>query len=302
MKRKIIAQKNSFTITLPKKWTDINGFKAGNELDIEEVENKLIISSKSSIQKKEKEISLIQDIEYESIIRTQLQNYYRLGYDTLKVDFNTDKQADIIEEIVNSRLLGFEIITKKKNQIIIESITEPGEEKQEVIQRRLFFSIDESFNIIIEDFSKKKFPNLNKFKEKSKLSSKYVNFLYRNITKRNFNDSKKSIYWNTYDYLLIIQHELLHLYEVLIDNKNIPDILVSLFKTLRTEFNNVHNSFYKKDLKVLLHTSKNLAKLSSSKIQPLMKSNKNSITLYYFAYLTRMIYLMIHTMNALILE
>jgi len=300
MKRKIIAQKDSYTITLPKKWADLNGFKQGTELNVEEIENKLVISSESTIQKKEKILELVPKIEFESIIRTQLQNYYRLGYDKLKVHYETKKQFKIIEEIVNNRLLGFEIISKEANYVIIESITEPGAEKQEIIQRRLFYSIDESFNLLLEDFNNETFLNLKEFKEKSKLSSKYANFLYRNITKRKFNDSKKSIYWNTYDYLVIIQHELLHLYESLIEKKKVSKKVISLFEVLKKEFANIHKAFYNKDIELLLHASYKLNKLLYSEIQPLMKGNNDAIILYYFAYLARITYLMVHTMNALI--
>ncbi|MEK6868436.1 MAG: hypothetical protein AABX98_06450, partial [Nanoarchaeota archaeon] len=104
MKRKLIKQgAGGFTVTLPINWIREHNLKQSDEVESEETEEGILISS--GIKKKEKSIEL--DItKYDKRMLLNLLNQsYRLGYDTIRVQYNTQEQATWIEEMT-ATLLG----------------------------------------------------------------------------------------------------------------------------------------------------------------------------------------------------
>tara|TARA_Y100000310_G_scaffold129952_1_gene129142 strand:+ start:192 stop:1067 length:876 start_codon:yes stop_codon:yes gene_type:complete len=113
MRRKIIKQgNNALTLTLPRKWTEQQNVKAGDEIDIEEIESALVISS--SYNQKSKEISLILTTTKEYHIRSIIASCYKEGYGIIKLTCKKPVTPKTLHTIISS-FTGLEITSQTKN-------------------------------------------------------------------------------------------------------------------------------------------------------------------------------------------
>lgn len=90
MKRKVIKQgHNTLTITLPAKWVEENSIKAGDELDIDETNNKFLRVFSNSLSKNTQQKSVSIDISGLDLAaaRQKLRSAYKIGYDEIIVNF-----------------------------------------------------------------------------------------------------------------------------------------------------------------------------------------------------------------------
>ena len=294
MRRKLIRQgDNALTVTLPAKWIQSNGLKAGEEVEIEESSNNVVIQAKSKTEKRSAELKLT--TESEQIIRSNLNVLYRVGFDRIKVYFSTPKHKNLVKSTVEARLLGFEIVEENANCLIVENVIEPSEEKQEVLLRRIFLIIKDSFERLENDIKNKDFSNLSFLVQNSKNVDRYANFCNRNISKKRFVEERISSYWELYTRLLLVQHSLLHLYEV-VEKKNkldFPTVTLKLFLEIKANFELLYSGFSKKDLKMIEKVNENNKNLLYGEVFNLFKRSKGeeNLILYYCGELARMIYL-----------
>jgi dolichol kinase len=109
-----------------------------------------------------------------------------------------------------------------------------------------------------------------------------------------------------YVYLLLIQGNLLHLYQFLDKQKKLKmskkNILI--FNNLETEFNNLYHGFFKKDLNALEEVNDQARSLLYKDTYKQLEkvTGKESITIYYFGEMARLIYLITSPMLGILLE
>jgi len=306
MKRKLIKQGGGgCVIYVPKKWLDSHNLIAGNELNIEENENSLILSSDElSLKKKEISISIIN--ENEQFIRINLNNLYRLGYDIIKINYKNKKQLSIIDDLTKNVLLGFEITEINDDFLIIESITEPGVEKQKILLRKIFFLIIQSFELLNEDLTTNKCDNFSKIKEYSNNVYRYNNFCRRVISKNKFEDNKSHLSWRLYAQLNLLQRSLLHFYEIMSkENKlKFDKKIIEIFSKLKESFSILNSGFFKHDFEDIENASIICKELLYNNIHNELKINSgiNSISLYYAGEISRQINLLLVPMIGLLYD
>ena len=293
MRRKLIKQGGGggLTLYLPRKWLDARGLKPGQEVELTEVDNSLLVSTEARLKKKEIELKLT--TEGRTFIIINLNNIYRLGYDRIKAYFKTNKQADFVKEAVENNLLGFEITESGKDYLVLESVTEPSEEKQEVLLRRMFLLIKESLDLLNKDFQAGKFQNLSAIQHLTQKVVQYNNFCKRNISKKKFTEERITFYWTVYTDLLLIQRSLLHLYEQLSQKQfRISKNAMSIFNSVSSSLNALYESFYKKDVELLRQANEGSQSVLNKQILPALQksSGLESVVLYYLGEFARLTY------------
>ena len=186
MKRKLIKQgNNSYTLTLPIKWIRDKGLDENSEIELEEKEGELIINT--NINKKQiKKLELKITNYNERTIKNLLNQGYRQGYDLIKIQYKNKSQLDIIKSITRETLLGFELTEENLDSCIIENITEPSEEKFDIILRKVFLIIKNEGEEILNDILKK-LDNRKKREHTKIIIDDYTNFCRRAIIKNNDN-------------------------------------------------------------------------------------------------------------------
>jgi phosphate uptake regulator len=277
MERKLVKQGNSaLTITVPAKWIQKKRLSPGDTIQIEEKDGDLAVTTKSIPKKREVQISLKE--KEETIVRMQLNNIYRLGYDLVNVDYFGDKQKKIIEGLVNETLLGFEIIERKENRIIIENLTEPSGDKQEAILKKIFYTISESFTSLKGAMAGDK-QEIKELQRMTKKVSEYDNFYRRNIAKYQKGRNRSSIQWSLATRLLLLQRNIYHLSD---KTKEIsPKIYSPQIKRVKESFDQIFSAYLRKDINKLNKLHEELNKHINNDLTTKLKSSKGEVTLYY---------------------
>lgn len=209
MKRKLVKQgASTLMVSLPAKWTKRFGLGKGDEVDLAEHEERLIITSEPMASTvKRTELSLYGKTE--SSIRTQVTNTYRAGYDRIMVTFEHEEQYLLIAEIVKDKLIGMDVQRKDKGCCIIESITEPAPDQFENILLKIFYNIQALFDITKERFAGK--DPAEEYTDVEQRIMSYESFCKRAIAKRKVVDAKSEFVWT---FLTLINHGQRELYHV----------------------------------------------------------------------------------------
>ena len=286
MKRKIIAQKDSFTITLPKKWADIRGLKSGESINLEEIGDQLLLTSEV-ITKKSTSINF-EDHDY-AWSKHALTHLYRLGYDKITILSQNINILKKIEKEVVHLLLGFEILDKTTTKLVIENISEPSEDKFDVILRRGFLIIKDMALASLNHFEKGDYENL---KEKKDQLDKLMFFCKRSLTKKINSFNKPLIYWEQITYLLAIGHGYYYLNEYLKKTKKPSKELIEYFSDIIDSFDLLYQGMYKKDIKFVSKIKNLKDSLVFNRPELMLEKNKdNSAVIAKLMYQARIIQL-----------
>jgi phosphate uptake regulator len=281
MERKLIKQGGGgFTIYLPKKWVEENNLEKGNELSIAVSGKDLVISPKPTDKKSETNIDL-KDLT-EPSIRSIVTNTYRLGYDRIVVIFNSEKQFSILQEVVKTRLIGFDIIKKETSKCIIENITEPSYDQFDNIVNKMFLSIFDIFDIT-EKKLKNQFQNLEDFEEVEQRIHKYDNFLRRVIIKEKLIKQKSELFWTFLTLLIHSQRELYFLNKYLTKPLKISSQTINLLEEAIKIFKTIETAYFNKNpdnLKKIPELERNLI---YKKSYELLRNPKESIIIHHIA-------------------
>ena len=137
MKRKVI-QIGNFTkvVSLPTDWVRKYNIGKGDELDIEEKGNQLIIYSLLNKRILKANIDL-RNVEKE-IAWPLLALLHKKGYDEIKIRFDNPEILSIIQKKISSTLMSFEVIEQTKNSCVVKNITYGQEAELESLLRKIF--------------------------------------------------------------------------------------------------------------------------------------------------------------------
>jgi len=246
MKRKLVKQgAATMMISLPAKWVKQNNLKKGSEIDLEQADNNLLISAKP-IEEVKSEITIKLANLTESSIRTLITNTYRRGYDIIKVNFENEKQFKILNNVVKTRLIGFDITEKEKGFCVVESITEPSIEQFDIILKKIFYNITELFEV-----TKKRIKGnvLDDYEEIEERIQKYDNFCRRVISKRKLINPKSEFLWTFLALLIHGQREIYHLNKLL--GIKVSDKTKELLEDAKSMFELIKKAYLEKNIDLL---------------------------------------------------
>ncbi len=139
MKRKLIKQGlGGVTVTLPIKWIRQLNLDGGSEVEVNETEQGILISSQALEGKKKTKELLIKG-EEKSRLRTILSSLYRQGYDEITLNFEAPHSLSEITKIVES-LLGYIITEQTEKKVIIKNAFKDNFEEVNAIINKMFIS------------------------------------------------------------------------------------------------------------------------------------------------------------------
>jgi phosphate uptake regulator len=285
MRRKLVKQgAATMMISLPSKWIKENKLDKGDEVDLIEKNNNIIIGA--ALQEKIKKIELTVNFTTESVIRTVITNAYRVGFDSIKLNFNNEKTFAIIQEVVSKNLLGFEVIKKEDNFCIIENITEPAIDQFDNIFNKIMLNIEELISIL-ENFDS----NPKEFADDERQIQKFDNFCRRVISKKDF--SYKSILnWTFHAHLIHGQREVYWLLRYLkLNKKKLDKNSFDLINELKITFAEIKKAYFKKDLSCLDKIQRDSQEIFYNKGYKYLNTSKDAIPINHLISAIRNFYL-----------
>ena len=260
MKRKVIQIANSTQlVSLPRKWSQKYGIKKGDELDVDEQGNKLIVGTEKGVDFQKIEID-VTGLDRTSILY-YIQSLYRVGYNEFVVRFNepytihlrtNEKKSviSVIHDVVN-RLTGIEIVQQKDNFCIIKDISEISSKEFDTALRRIFLLLLDVNKDLLEGVKNDNQSLIDTIDEKHNSVMKFVSYCLRIINKKGYGEPQKAI---------IIYHIIANLDKIvdvikysaryLLDNKVILKKESKMFLDLiHSGINDYYDFFYKFDVK-----------------------------------------------------
>lgn len=291
MKRKLVKQgASTMMISLPTKWIKENKLDKGDEIDLEERNNNLIIGTS---MKEKKEIIIEINEENKKDIENLLTHIYRRGFD--KIIFNGSYKDSLknIRSVVSDLLLGFEITQSSQNSITIENLSEPTGQKFDLMLKKSFQIVEETQNIVNNDFEQNKLINLEEIIDLKKQHDRFLLFC-RRLLSREKNDKSLLSSWEILNFLMHIEHRYYYLYKYasegkLEKSKNILELLNGL-----KEYFKLYSSAYFDSNANAIHKINNMKKeyYFGKCIEYLEKSKgRQSVLLSYIRELYRIIQL-----------
>jgi phosphate uptake regulator len=185
MKRKVVKQgPATLMVSLPSKWAKKNNVNAGDEINLEENKNALILSKENTIL--QKEISINIDTSNE-IARRIIGDLYKDGYTVVKVTSNNPEIITSIKKRIVTKI-GYEVVELKKNSCIIKTIANIDMNSFEDMINK-FFNVLVSLVIFAREKSEKKeIPDLNELND---MLTKIYNCCNRILRNESFDNSNK---------------------------------------------------------------------------------------------------------------
>ena len=245
MRRKIIKQGTAtLTLSLPAKWAKQFKLKAGDEVDVDEEKQNLVIAAKKLPEKKDITIELSQENKHD--IKLVLTHAYRKGFDTITLKGLTPELMRTVNTVTKDLLLGFEITERDGKQCKITNISEPTEEKYEVLQRRCFLIIKETQTTIKQDLAKGKYEHLKEIQDLKTEQDKFTLFCLRILTKQN-----NATEWEMLKNLMYLEHEYYYLYEYLVENPIKSARINELMQGLDQYLQLLYDANYKQDIHLI---------------------------------------------------
>ena len=181
MKRKVIQIANSTQlISLPRKWSQKYGIKKGDEIEVEEDGDKLLIKTESAPNSKGIEVD-VSGLTPRLADRFMARAYQK-GYDAITVKYDKPELAIAIQEKVKE-LLGFEVMEHTKDTILIKSISPKLDIDFDSSLRRAFLIVIDMADTCLEAFTNGDNKTLENLYHKDFDVNKFCYFCLRFINK-----------------------------------------------------------------------------------------------------------------------
>ncbi|VVB77853.1 Antidote-toxin recognition MazE, bacterial antitoxin [uncultured archaeon] len=189
MKRKIVKQgAATMMISLPSKWVRKNNLDKGDEIDIEEKDNQIIISNEKISKEKSKAVINVSGLGI--LVNRTLISLYIKGYDELEINFSEPDEVKDFQKRVINELIGFEIIKQSQKSFTVRDITGVSDQNIDDIIRRIFLIIDSMAEELEIAIDKKQ--SMDPVIETDTSINKFVNFSLRILNKKGYTEYNKT--------------------------------------------------------------------------------------------------------------
>lgn len=248
MKRKLIQMAGkTMVVSLPSAWVKKYNLKKGEEIDLQEEGNTVLVRTVKSVKPEGR--PRIDISSTGSLLLRILAGLYKSGYDEFELVFDDPQVLKKVEKDLKEFLIGLEIVSQGKQSCIVKVLTQEVDTEFDNVLRKIFLSLISFSNESLECYKKNDFNALQEVLEYEKTNNKLTTFCRRILNKKGYTKTLKI----TYIYCLIEELEKLadeykYICEYLIKKKkkSSKDILMIYQKT-NSFFNDFYELFYKYD-------------------------------------------------------
>lgn len=244
MKRKLVSQgRATLTISLPSKWLKTFALKAGDEVDIEEKGGELIIKTEKGVTIEKTQVD-VKEFGTQ-LLEKVLANLYKKGYDEIELIFETQEQLSETQKVIQSSLLGFEIISHGQKSCIVKNVSGPIDAEFDNMLRRIFLLLK---SMAFEGMTAIKTKNNEALKNllmSEQINNRLTTICRRIINKKGFEKDSTFLY-SFVNYLEKIADEYRDLYKYLIDKKiKLTPTDLNILQAVNDNFNRIYENYYK---------------------------------------------------------
>ena len=292
MKRSVIQIANSTQlISLPRKWSKKFNVEKGDELEVSEQVNKILVSTDKDIDGQNIEVN---PPHLKNVTERYITTAFRSGIDEVKINFNTEENPELLEYIsktLDNQTIGFEILKQEKNHFTIKDLSGGDSTSFDTSLRRSFILLTSMAVDSLEFIKKKDVNNLKDMYFRDRSINKFTNFCGRLLLKKGQFDLKKTAFY--YHFIrsfeaLADQYSLMCTYY----SKSLGTVHKKVFETYK-EINEIllefYEIFYKYDKEKLNNLFSKIRDMET-KTRSLHSLNKTDhLVSYYLTTITRRI-------------
>lgn len=244
MKRKLIQMAGkTIVVSLPSEWVKKYGLKKGEEIDLNEEDRKIILTTKKSISHSSVSID-ITALNFSLVWRYIFAAYIK-GADEIKVIYKDKQQKELVQQVADT-LIGFALVKEQENFLLFKDVS--GESTEfDTILRRIFFMLSTLNQEGIEAIEKKDNSTLIGLKKKDFKINYLVNFCLRYLNKKGYSDYKKAyMLYSTIRNLEFLGDEYSEFFEkVGKERLTLGKEFIRILEDVNKMFEDYHKVFYK---------------------------------------------------------
>lgn len=233
--------RDTLTLSLPREWVFQNNIQKGMELEVEEVNDKLVINS-GNIRKKEITIEVNNISTF--LLGKWINDSYIQNVDKLTINlskkyiFNHEinKEVPVADYVTNliRAYIGFEIISQNEKKILIQNLIKENDTKNfTIIQKRTHLLFVELVNQICENINKKPVKFESGIKTQILNVRKFIYYCTRLIINSNIDVVSKIKWYVLYDHL---DNSLYNIEKIINYSKEISEISRSVKSAINDIF------------------------------------------------------------------
>jgi len=293
VRRKVIQIAGSTQlVSLPRKWAQKFNIKKGQELEVIEKGSSLLIQTSS---RGDAFISEIDLSELDSSVMRFVHAIYKKGADEIRVKVNSQKQLEILHEMIKEDTIGFEIVHQSKDLCVLKAVAEVFENEFNSILRRTFMLMKSMNEGILEILKTRDFSTLQNVRNLEGINNKYTGICRRILNKNGYAESKNLTFvYCTVEELEKMADQHKYLCDTLTSNKNIfkkfDKKTLLLFQKTSNLFDKYYELYYKYDLKKISGNFSERKKIISEAKAILIKGAKSdAIVAHYIISIAQMI-------------
>ncbi len=154
MKRKVIQIAGSTQlVSLPRQWAKAHNIARGQEIDVMEDGNRVIISSESEAVTEDVEINIS---NLGSMIPRCISAFYKRGVDSLRLTYSDPALVGLVNEALAKDTVGFEILEQGENYCVIKHVAGSPSEFDSIL-KRIFLLLNTTSDECISAFKKENY-------------------------------------------------------------------------------------------------------------------------------------------------
>ena len=248
MKRKVIQIAHSTQlISLPRKWALEHGITKGDELDIQEKGDRLIIST-DRIPETQTPIELhIKSLEPMTV--RVIHAMYKRGIDEIKVNFDKPSELELIQSALGKETVGYEIVEQNRTSCVIKNVSGDLEDFDPILRRTflLLITLADEGLIALKNRNSQDMKNVLPLEESN---NRFTTTCRRFLNKRTSEELVGPLYC-IIEALEKIADQYKYVYSYLtsldLNKAKILPSSIKIFESVNTILKLFYNTFYKLD-------------------------------------------------------
>ncbi|MBI2130134.1 phosphate uptake regulator PhoU [Candidatus Woesearchaeota archaeon] len=294
MKRRVVQHgPSTLIISLPSKWVRERNVKKGDEIDVSEVDDKIVISSNAT---KPHEVLAFNITPFGAMIPRTIYSLYKRGTEELRLAYDSPGCFQAIADSLTNEAAGFELLESGNKHCVIRNISEGKKEFDRVLKQtfQLLVSMaDEGYNDMVNG----RFEHLRELIPLERTNNRFTTFCRRYINTSWSGDAKKigSMYYIV-ETLEKIADEYKYLYMFFGAYKNSISInrqLLEIFGEINGRLlRKFYELFYKFDPKLAseIKSSRDKFVKDLTKTSATIKQHHNIVLYHHLMALTTLIF------------
>jgi len=129
----------TYVVSLPSKWVKKYNIQKGEELNLEELGDSIIVKTEKDV----KGDNLVINTEnLEKMLGRTVGAIYKSGYDQAKIVFDNDDQLKVIEKTLQRTCIGFEIVKQGDKFVVVKNLASTDKEEFDTALKRIFYTLE----------------------------------------------------------------------------------------------------------------------------------------------------------------